>query len=74
MDPYIHTAIATALVFVAFHIGRYLENRDLTEELGHIHADHLMRLLMRLEAKAIDIDVEEGTMEITFDDGTKEQL
>ena len=66
MDPYLHTAIATGLIAVAYFIGRYLG-----KESGILFTWGM--IMDAFDAKEIEID-EEGDLIVTYNDGTKETL
>ena len=74
MEPWLHTLIATGLLAIAFYLGRFVENRDLIQELGSLHAEHITRFLIYIEATSIDIDIDEDTMIITFEDGSQDSI
>jgi len=57
MDPYVHTAIATGMLFVAYQVGKYLGRK----EAGH---DIWFGLLDVFNAKRIEIN-EEGEFLVT---------
>jgi hypothetical protein len=67
MDPLTHTIIAVGLIAVAYYIGRYLGQKQ-----GEI--DMWSSLAFLLGASHIDVYKEEGTVVITYPDGTQDIL
>jgi len=74
MDPYTHTVIATFCIATAFYVGKWFQDILTSRELGELHADHIARLLGKIGAKGIEIDLEEDTMVIEYADGSKEHI
>lgn len=74
MDAYTHTIIATGLIAIAFYAGKWFQDIVTSQVLGHIHADHIARLLGKIDAVGIEIDFEDDTMIVEYKDGTKEHI
>lgn len=66
MDPYLHTAIATGMLFVAYQIGRYNGVKEGAFELW-------MGLLEVFNAKEIKIN-EEGEFLVTDMNGKEKKV
>ena len=61
MDPYVHTAIATAMLFVSYQIGKHIGGKEAGKEIW-------FGLLEVFNAKKIEIN-EDGEFMVTgFDD------
>lgn len=61
MDPYVHTAIATGMLFVAYHIGKYIGGKEAGKEIW-------FGLLEVFNAKRIEINDKGEFMVTDFDD------
>ena len=66
MDPYLHTAIAVALLFISYIIGRYLGIREGRNELW-------FGLLEVFDAKRIEIN-EDGEFLVTDMKGNEKKV
>jgi hypothetical protein len=66
MDPYVHTAIATGMLFVAYQVGKYLGRREAGKEIW-------FGLLDVFNAKKIEIN-EDGEFMVTDFDGRERKV
>jgi len=66
MDPYVHTAIATVMLFVAYQVGKYLGRKEAGKEIW-------FGLLDVFNAKKIEIN-EDGEFMVTDFDGRERKV
>jgi len=61
MDPYVHTAIATGMLFASYQIGKYLGRKEAGQEIW-------FGLLDVFNAKRIEINDDGEFLVTDFDD------
>lgn len=66
MDPYLHTAIAISMLFVSFHVGKYLGRKEAGSEIW-------FGLLEVFNAKKIEIN-DDGEFLVTDMNGNEKKV